>query len=751
VNVDARQRVFVLRVLVISLVLTLLGRLWFLQVLSGPQYTQAARANQVRELVDPAPRGQIVDDQGRPLATNRYEYVVTVNNETLSQQPHGGAAVLQRLAPVVGLTVAQLKQKIRLCGPKVPQPCYTGSPYQPVPVKQFDPSDQAGLQRALVVEERSELFPGVDVGEQAVRVYPDDALAAHEIGYIRPISAQQLTEAASKGYQATEQVGQAGLEEQYDKLLRGTPSIRQVSVNASGNVTGTLSTTQPVAGETVVTNLDAALQKDVEIDLEVAIKSAQTKGASTGAKFLATTASAVVVDVTNGAVLALASAPSYDPNQFIGTLTDADYAKLSDPSASNPLISRAFSASFPPGSTFKGASATAILANGLAAPGTVEPCPTQYTVPGTTTKFNNFEGESFGAMDITTALEVSCDTFFYPFAYDEWQHDGGLRAKPAAQLPVAKEVFAKNALSFGYGSATGLDLPGESSGIIYDRAALVKYWQATKADDCKGAKTYAVSDPARAALDQYDCTDGFREQAGDAVDFAIGQGAAVDVTPLQQAMAYAAIGNGGTVYEPQLAKAFVKPDGTVASVVKPKVKAKLDAAQIAALSTVRQGLSLVVSGPKGTAAGVGFDKSLKVGGKTGTADVAEVGSPLNGQTDSWFTSLQPIDNPKYAVVVLVEHGGQGADAAAPVAANIYKDIYGLDGHKAVWPNGVRPTALPKLSAAGVITPPQAHPTPVTPQAPLQPGTPDPIAVENAQKEIAAAAAKAAAAKAAGAT
>jgi penicillin-binding protein 2 len=750
VNIDARQRVFVLRVLVISLVLTLLGRLWFLQVLSGPQYADAAHANGVRTLVDPAPRGQILDDQGRVLATDRYEYVVTVNNQTLAEQPHGGLAVLQRLAPVVGLTVAQLQQKIRLCGPGVKQPCYTGSPYQPVPVKQFDPTDQAGLQKALVVEERSELYPGVEVGEQPVRAYPNDALAAHEIGYIRPITADQLKEAAYKGYQATEQVGQAGLEEEYDKQLRGTPSVRQVQVNSAGNVTGTISTTQPVAGDTLVTNLDAALQKDVENELEAGIKSTQGTASSTGADLLATTASAVVVDVTTGAVLALASAPSYDPNQFIGTLTDADYAKLSDPNASNPLISRAFSASYPPGSTFKGASSTAILANGLASPNTIEQCPTSYPVPGTTTRFNNFEGESFGPMDITTALEVSCDTFFYPFAYDEWQHDGGLKATPETAAIPAKEIFAKNALSFGYGSKTGIDLPGESSGIIYDRAALKKYWEATKADDCKGAQTYAKSEPARAAVDQYDCTDGFREQAGDAVDFAIGQGSAVDVTPLQQAMAYAAIGNGGTVYEPQLAKAFIKPDGTVDKVVKPVVKEKLDAAQIAALSTVRTGLGLVVSGDKGTARTAGFDPQLDVGGKTGTADVADSG-PLNGQTDSWFTSLQPISNPKYAVVVLVEHGGQGGLAAAPIAANIYKDMYGLDGHTAVWPNGVRPTALPKVSTTGVITSPQANPTPVTPQAPLPPGTPDPIAVQNAENALKEAAAKAAAQKAAGAT
>lgn len=745
-NVDARQRVFVLRVLVISLVLTLFGRLWFLQVLSGPQYAQAAHANGVRELVEPATRGQILDDQGRVLATDRYEYVVTVNNETLSQQPHGGLAVLQRLAPVIGLTVKQLQEKIRLCGPKVPQPCYTGSPYQPVPVKQFDPSDQAGLQKALVVEERSELFPGVEVGEQAVRSYPDKALAAHELGYIRPITAAQLKEAAYQGYQPTEQVGQVGLEAQYDKLLRGTPAVHKVAVNAAGHVTGTISTTQPVAGDTLVTNLDAALQQDVAKELEKAIASARSQTGSTGAHLLGTTAAAVVVDVTNGAVLAMASAPSYDPNQFIGTLTAAEYAKLSDPNASNPLISRAFSAAYPPGSTFKGASATAILAHGLATPNTLTDCPTSYKVGNQ--DFHNFEGEAHAPLTIDVALEMSCDTFFYKYAYDQWVRDGGLRATPATQQKPAKQVFAKNAESFGYGSATGLDLPGESSGVVRDRAELKKYWNATKADDCKGAQTYAGTDRGR--LDAYNCQFGWAMQAGDAVQFAIGQGANILATPLQQAMAYAAIGNGGTVYEPQLAKAFLKPDGTVDRVVKPTVKAKLDAAQVQALSTVRDGLKLVVSGPEGTARGAGFDPQLDVGGKTGTADVADSG-PLNGQPDAWFASLQPISHPKYAVVVMVEHGGQGGVTAAPIVADIYKDIYGLDGHAAVWPNGQRPTTLPKVSVTGAITAPQSHVPSVTPQAPLQPGAPDPVAVQNARNALAKAAAKAAAQKAAGAT
>ena len=583
--------------------------------------------------------------------------MVTVDTVKLGKQADHGTAVLTRLSPLVGLSVPQLRQKIRLCGPKVPQPCYAGSPYQPVPVRMFDPANQAALQKALLIEERPEDYPAIGIGQQSVRVYPKKALAGHTLGYVRPITAAEKTQAKFAGYQDNEIVGQAGLESQYDRKLRGTPATRTVQVNAAGVVTKSLHVTQPKAGDTLVTNIDGALQQDVGKQLEAGIARAQSQVGSTGSRLLGTTAAAVVVDVTNGAVLAMASAPSYDPNTFVGTLTDAEFAKLSDPSASNPLISRATSAAFPPGSTFKGASATAILANGLTSPGATTACPS--SLPVGNQDFRNFEGEAVSyPISITEALERSCDTFFYKYAFDQWYNDGGLRVTKAQKAKPVREIFAKNAKSMGYGSPTGVDLPNESPGIVYDRAALRKYWLATKADDCKGAKTYAQSDPQRAKLDAYNCTDGYRLQAGNAVQFAIGQGANIEATPLQQAMAYAAIGNGGTVYEPQVAKALLKPDGTVDKLFKPRVKNKLDAAQIQALSTVRDGLRLVVQGPHGTATGAGFDAQLDVGGKTGTADVASMG-PLNGQPDSWFTSLQPISKPKYAVVAIVEHGGQG--------------------------------------------------------------------------------------------
>lgn len=734
-----RQRALVLGVVVLSLVATLFGRLWYVQVLSGPTYRAAAQANQVRSLVTPAPRGEIVDDEGRPLADDAYEYVVTVNQDTLAAQKDKGAAVLARLAPILGESVTDLKNKIRLCGTPIPntnkkigQPCYTGSPYQPIPVKAYDPNDTAGLQQALGIEERSELFPGVSVSEQQVRQYPLGALAGHELGYLQAINAQQLTMPQYAGYQATDLVGASGLEQQYDKQLRGTDSIRKVSVDAAGRVTGTVSQTQPIPGDTLVTNLDAGLQAAVTNDLAQAISSARSHGR------LATTASAVVMDVNTGAVMAMASLPDYDPNEFTGGISTANYAALTNPQASAPLISRAYSAAYPPGSTFKAASSATILQNGLATANQVRPCPSEFIPPGApaSSGLHNFEGEAVpGGLNLTGALERSCDTYYYPFAYDEWVLDGGRRLTPATTAKPAQEVFVKMARAFGYGKPTGIDLPNESAGTIFDRKQFAETVAQEQKQACIGATTHP-DDPTREHNDATLCHDKTAQSltAGDAMEFAIGQGGQVDVTLLQQAVAYAAVANGGTLYAPRIAKAFIAPDGTVTQ-VKPVVAGHVPVSP-QNLAAIRTGLTAVIQQPHGTGYGV-FPTVLDAAGKTGTADVATPGQPLFDQPESWFASIQPVDKPQYVVVAMVEHGGQGADAAAPLVANIYKDIYGLDGHQAVWPGGQPPTALPTFSATGAVTAPQAGIPAVSPQPPRPGGTPDPKALALAEAELAA--------------
>lgn len=745
-NDRARQRVFVLRVLVVSLVATLLGRLWYVQVLSGPTYRAQAAANQVRQLVTPAPRGMIVDDEGRSLANDRSEMVVTVQQDVLGRQKDKGAAVLARLSPIVGEPVADLRSKIRLCGGRdaagavITQPCYAGSPYAAIPVKAFDPNDAAQLQRALTVEERSEDFPGVGLSEQQVRQYPLGSVAGHELGYLAPIDAQQLTLAKYKGYQDTDLIGQNGLEQQYDRQLRGTDAVRTVSVDAAGNVTGTVGQTQPVAGATLVTHLDAGLQQAVDRELATAISTAQGKGQ------LATTAAAVVMDVHTGAVLALGSLPNYDPNQFTGGISTKAYAALADPNASNPLISRAYSAAYPPGSTLKATSSATILHDGLGSADQVVDCGPGLRVGNQF--FKNFEGEALGGITLSTALAKSCDSYYYKFGFDAWLHDGGLRLTPQTRAVPLHEYFVKMAKAFGYGAPTGIDLPNETAGVLFDRHQTAVAIAAEQKQACIGAHTHP-GEPAREAADKTLCdTPAAQAQvltAGDAVDFAIGQGGQVNVTLLQQAVAYAAIANGGTLVQPQIAKALIGANG-VATPIKPVVRGKVPVSA-ANLASIRDGLRAVVT--RGTGAGL-FDASLDAAGKTGTADIAAEGDKygLFHQPESWFASYQPASNPQYVVIGMVEHGGQGAYAAAPLVANIYRDMYGLDGHKPVWPGGKPPTALPKVSVIGQITRPQTgiigvHRTPGLPG-----GQPDPKAVENQRAQEAAARAKAAAAAAA---
>jgi penicillin-binding protein 2 len=724
---------FVLRVLVVSLVATLVGRLFYVQVLSGPTYRAQATANEVRALVTPAPRGEIVDDEGRPLADDRDEYVVTVDPTVLSAQKDSGAAVLARLAPVVGESVADLKDKIRLCGNKNPngsvikQPCYAGSPYAPIPVKDFDPTDTAALQKALLLQERSELFPGIAISSQEVRQYPYGSVAGQELGYLEAISAKQLTEPAYKGYQSTDLVGQSGLEQEYDKQLRGTDSVQNVSVDAAGNVTGTVSQTQPVPGDTLVTNLDAGLQQQVEKSLAAGIKLAQSDGR------LGTTAAAVVMNVHTGAVYALASLPDYDPNQFTGGISAADYAALTAPTASNPLISRAFSAAYPPGSTFKISSAATILQNGLATASTPVECGSSFPL-GTST-FHNFEGEAKGEINLIQAIQYSCDIYFYRFAAAQWYADGNLRLTPSEKAHPDRQLFATMAKAFGYGSPTGIDLPNESSGILYDRAQTAAAAAYEQKQACIGAKTHPTQ-PAREAADAKICdTPSASLEAltgGDAIDFAIGQGGQVNVTLLQQAVAYAAVANGGTRVVPQIAKAFISPSGKV-TLVAPKTAGRLPVSA-ANLASIRQGFMAVTQDPGGTGAGL-FPIALDVSGKSGTADVASSGVLAN-EPESWFASYYPSNAPKYVTIVMVEHGSQGAIEAGHTNADILNEINGLSGKQAVWPKGTPPTALPKISATGAITAPQTGIIGVVRSPGMPGGTPDPIAVANQVAEAA---------------
>jgi len=684
-----RMRVVVLRVLVVSLLVTLTGRLWVLQVLDGDRYRAAAQGNRVREVVTPATRGLIVDDQGHPLVQNRTSLVISVNRSVTDRQRDSGKAVFTRLAPVVGMSAAEIARRIQFCGPKIAQPCWNGSPYQPIPVaKDVTP------QRALEIIEHPERFPGVTADLQAVRQYPDGALAGHELGYLAPVTQAQIDSPAGKrlGYHLNSLVGAAGLESTYDTYLRGRDGVQALEVDRYGRVSGVASSTAPRSGDDLVLGLDAGVQRLAEEALRNELNSIGGQ---------ARTGSAVVLNAKNGQVIAMASLPNYDPSVFVGGVSEADYRALSDPANGTPLLSRAYQGSGSPGSTFKPAISTSVAMTDLGATGDdTYPCSSTLQVGSQT--FHNFDGESAGNITLHQAIVISCDVIFDKFAYDAWLADGGLRNGRGPYQP-ANEYFVKMARAYGFGRRSGIDLPGETAGSVVDRAGAKQVWNELKDSYCRRAKNGypEVSDPATAErYRQYAaeaCVDGYLYNGGAATQFAIGQGQYLAVSPLQLAVAYAAVANGGTVYQPRLAKAVLGADGSVVKTIAPVVAGHVPVSP-ETLAYIRAAMAGVTTEPGGTAAGVFADwpsAQIPVAGKTGTAEV-------EGHKDtSWFASFAPANDPQYVVIVSIPDSGQGAQFAAPVAKQIYQGIFGV-GRPALLPGARPPAKLPRVNPDGTI-------------------------------------------------
>ena len=692
----ARSRLFVLRVLVLALLLTLSGRLWFLQVHAGESYAQEASANRLRDVVTPATRGQVYDAQGRPLIANRTALVVSVNRSLLLREPRDGAAVLERLAPVVGLSPEALLQKITPCGTRLPDGslarsadgCWSGSPYQPVPVATYDARDPAALRKVLVVEEHREDFPAVTADFTAVREYPRETLAAHVLGYLGPISEREVALSQYDGVQESALIGRSGVEQVYERQLRGQDGVEQLLVDKDGNVTGTAATTPPTAGDDLVLSIDAEVQRLAEDELRGAVLAARTRPYYRGGGNIeADSGSVVVMEARTGRVVALASYPSYDPALFTGGISSKDYRSLLSVPNGQPLLFRATQGAYAPASTFKVVSAAAAVENGQTTFPAVSACPGVFAP----TQQTNFEAADLGSLSLRNAIVRSCDTNFYKFAFDAWLRDGGID-------PVARpaDPMINMALAFGLDEETGIDLPAESGGLIPTREWRQRYWQALKDDFCAGAENPAF-DAERRARNRDSCVDGFRFRGGQATNFAIGQGETL-VTPLQLASVYATIANGGKVMRPTVARALLPGDGREAVEIEPVVKDRVPVRQ-GTLAALRDALHGVTTEPGGTGRGVFAGLDLAVADKTGTGQV-------NGKQDtSWFASFAPADDPELVVVAQVSQGGTGSTTAAPIVRAVYEGIYGLGDRKAALPGGRLPSELPVARPDGTVGPP----------------------------------------------
>jgi penicillin-binding protein 2 len=658
---------------VIALFLVLVLRLWTLQVVDGKTYAAAVTRNQVRVVSVPAPRGEIVDRNDTVLAGDVSQEEIVLSRATVAADP----AIVGKVAALVGETPAQIKKAIA-------DPQY--SQYAPVPI--LDDAPPATVEH---LQEYQSEFPGVTLQEVTERDYPQNQNSGTDVGsavlgYVSPISAAELKANPHAGYTQSNQYGQSGLENEYETYLRGTPGEQALSVNAQGEVVGTLHTTPPAQGDTVVTNIDLGLQEAVQTALQNDIAAdKQTIDPSTKKLPSANDGAAVVLDARTGAVLAMASYPTYDLSVWLGGISQANYSALSagcnttSTTTGCPLINYALDGLYTPGSTFKLNTATAALDDGVINANTYVNDTGVYHVPQKCTSgctYTDNEASDAGETDLAEALTKSDDYYFYNLG-DLFYYS----ANPDGIQNMASE--------YGLGEKSGIDLPGEDTGQI-DSATL-------RASQHK-------ANPTAFPYPSY--------YVGDNIETAFGQGETL-VTPIQQAVAYATFANGGTRYQPQVAAAIVSSTGKLVTQFTPKVTGTISLPP-STYQPMLQGFEGVVSNKSGTAY-LPFQEdahfplnSYPIAGKTGTADVAAGKEP-----NAWFVGFGPTNhaasNPEYVVAVVVDHGGYGAQAAAPAVANIYNYLYA---------NPVQPVQLPtpahQLSTTPPTTIPPANTTTTTP-------------------------------------
>ncbi|MCX4667234.1 penicillin-binding protein 2 [Streptomyces sp. NBC_01381] len=693
-------RLVVIQILVLSLLLTLGGRLWYLQVRNGDEYAKEASGNHVQQVVQPAVRGSILDARGVPIADNETRLVVSASRTDLMKMKDDGKAVLAKLADVLGMSAKDVGEKVRLCDSETPQPCWNGSPYQPIPI-----TDEASPKQALQIRERSEDFPGITAEPTAVRRYaaPGKSNTAQVLGYLSPVTDEEIKKAENTDspFLRSDQVGRSGLERTYDAQLRGKAGVTRYEVDKLGRVLGKAKDDPTEPGANVVTSIDARVQALSEYWLNDAMKKARKElDRNTNENYKADAGAVVVMENKTGRIVSMASNPDYDPNAWVGGISGKDYTKLTGKKSNYPLLNRAIQGQAAPGSIFKVIPTTAAVNAGYDFNGSY-PCPSSYSVGGQV--FKNFESKGHGSITLGQALEVSCDTVFYKLSHDQWIKDGGIKPKRDA-----KDWFYKTAHQFGLGKETGIDLPNEVTGRVPDRQWKKDYWKANKDGWCKQGKKggdYVEK------IAYENCLEGMKMRAGDSVNYAIGQGDTL-VTPIQMATIYSAIANGGTMYDPTVGKAIISADGKRVEEIAPKSHGKLPMNE-KTRTDIDGALADVAT--KGTAAwrfgGWPQDK-IPMHAKTGTAEV------YGKQTTSWFATYTN----DYTIVMTISQGGTGSGASGPAVRKIYDGIYGLDEDgnqdlkKALLPQPQK--NLPKIEKDGSIDSPKIKP--YKPEAPKPP-------------------------------
>jgi penicillin-binding protein 2 len=575
-------------------------RLWYLQVLSGDKYRAEANNNRVREIKVQAPRGQIVDRQGRLLVNNRTGLAVKVTPGKLPRDPEERQKLFKRLGKVLGARSKRMEKNVATQFKALPFSAATVKQDVPLPVVSY-------------LLEHQEDFPGVTVERVFLRQYPHHQIGAHLFGTVGEVTKEELKDPRYRGVSLGDRVGQAGIESQYDRFLRGKNGASRVQVDASGNLKGELSVRQPQQGR--------QLRLSIDLDVQKVGQQALAGGTGRGAF--------VVMNVQNGEVVALGSQPSFDPNVFSKVIKQSDYKRLSDPNNGAPLTDRAIQGGYPTGSTFKLITATAALEGGLITPDTVEFDGGSLKVGGVT--FKNAGGAVNGALALRKALTVSSDVFFYRL---------GLEANGAGN-GLLLQTWAHR---LGLGRFTGIDLPNELPGLV-------------------------PSPNWRNRLYKKKLTDR-PWTPGDDINLAVGQGD-LRANPLQMAVAYAAIANGGKVLAPRVGMRIEDSSGRAIQELQAPAERRLKI-KPEFRQAILEGLRGAASQPGGTSASVFKGFPIPVAGKTGTAEKG-AGRP----DQSWYVALAPYPSPKYVVAVTDEAGGFGADTAAPMARRILAQLFGV--------------------------------------------------------------------------
>lgn len=582
--------------LVVCLVLfaVLLGRMVYLQLWRGDYYAKQSDGNRLRQSRILAPRGIIYDSEGKELVNNLPGYAVVLQKQS-SYKPE----TLQRLSNLLQMPVAEINAKIKA----------SENFYEPIMLK-----NNLDQQMVTKIEEQRRYMPEVMLSVQPIRNYPYHELAVHALGYVGEVSAYEIEQGLFKNITQGSLVGKAGLEKTYDKYLRGEDGAFMEEVDVAGNVVKHYDSVQPVPGKNLKLTLDYQLQKELEEFTDKHLAYLRNSGIAPGAR----AAAVIAIDPRNGAVRAMVSRPGYDPNWFVHGISSKNWNSINN-DTNYPMNNKVITGEYPPGSTFKivtGSAAFELKKVGLNEPifdGGFHPM-----VP----TMGNAGGEVLGWLTFIKALAMSDNVYFYELGYR-----------------VGIDNIEKYAHIFGFGERTGIDLEGESKGLVASKKVKREIWD----EDWR---------------------------LGDTFNAAIGQGFNL-TTPIQLSVMLSIVANSGTKYQPYLVDSITNSDGSLFEKPKRAEGKHIDVSQ-QTIDYIRMGMSATTQ--EGGTASYFAGLPKPIAGKTGTAENS------HGRDHGLFVAYGPVDDPELVVVCIVEQGGFGSIAAGPIVYKAFEEFFQEKGY-----------------------------------------------------------------------